>query len=511
MNVVWFKRDLRVEDHAPLVSACKQGSLVCLYVYEPGLLGSEEFDSSHLVFINEALSELDKALRARGAFLVTRIGPVVDVLETLWREGHVGALFSHEETGNEITYRRDRHVAAWCRERGVVWREWRQDGVVRRLASRNGWARRWDSTMSAPILPAPAAIPAANVRSEGILAPETLGLPPSTKTGVQRGGALPAAEVLDSFLNKRGVNYRSDMSSPVEGWEGCSRLSPYLAWGCISMRTVAQAAAERTVEVRLLRREGLPVDARWSGSLRSFEARLRWHCHFMQKLEDEPRIEFENMARACDGLREEFTASEEGQRRLEAWKAGQTGYPLVDACLRCVQTTGWLNFRMRAMVVSFASYHLWLHWRPTAVWLARHFLDFEPGIHFSQCQMQSGTTGINAVRIYSPAKQVRDQDPRGVFIRRWVPELTGVADEWLPEPHCMPAEIQRRVGCLVGTDYPAPLVDHTTGLREARSRMATLRRRAESREEARRVFVKHGSRKRRSPKPQAAQMPLFGA
>lgn len=508
VNVVWFKRDLRVADHAPLTAACAEGRVLCLFVYEPEWFASAEFDTSHLVFVNEALAELDAALRERGGCLVTRTGRVPDVLEDLWRAGNVRSLFSHEETGNALTYSRDRAVAAWCRARGVPWREWRQDGVVRRLTSRDGWARRWEDSMSRPVLEAPGQIHPVLASSSGLVSPEAFGLPPSTKPGAQKGGMATAQTTLASFLETRGVNYRSDMSSPVEGWEGCSRLSPYLAWGCVSMRSVSQAAAMRSAEVRLLRREGLPVDPRWAGSLRSFEARLRWHCHFMQKLEDEPRIEFENMARACDGIREDFTASEEGRTRLAAWMEGRTGYPLVDACLRCVQATGWLNFRMRAMVMSFASYHLWLHWRPTAVWLARHFLDFEPGIHFSQCQMQSGTTGINTVRIYSPAKQVRDQDPEGVFIRRWVPELAHVPAEWLPEPHRMPIDFQHKARCLIGEDYPEPVVDHATALREARSRMATLRARPASREEARRVFIRHGSRKKRAPKP-AQQLPLF--
>jgi deoxyribodipyrimidine photo-lyase len=216
----------------------------------------------------------------------------------------------------------------------------------------------------------------------------------------------------------------------------------------------------------------------------------------MQKLEDEPRIEFTNFVRAYDGLREEFTAGPEGRRRFEAWKEGLTGYPMVDACIRCVKATGWLNFRMRAMLASFSAYHLWLHWREPAVWLGSHFLDFEAGIHFSQFQMQSGTSGINTVRIYSPAKQALEQDPEGEFIRRWVPELRDVPVSWLSKPEQMPEEIQSRCGCVIGRDYPAPIVEHATAVKEARDRIAAVRRKTETRTEAKKVFVRHGSRKR---------------
>ena len=148
---------------------------------------------------------------------------------------------------------------------------------------------------------------------------------------------------------------------------------------------------------------------RWRRSLTSFLSRLRWHDHFIQKLEDEPELEFYNPNRGFDGLRE----SEFNHSYFDAWTAGQTGYSLVDACMRSLKETGWLPFRMRAFVVSFASYHLWLHWRETGLYLGAQWLDFEPGIHWPQMHMQSGVTGINTVRIYSPRKQALDQDPEG--------------------------------------------------------------------------------------------------
>lgn len=497
VNLVWFKRDLRVADHEALAAAAADGPVLGLFIYEPELYEAEEFDSSHLVFLNESLGELRTALRDLGGDLVMKHGEAAEVLERLAGEMPVNALWSHEETGNRTTYRRDLRVAEWAKRRGIAWHEFRQDGVIRRLKSRDGWSASWAERMRRSLVALPARLVSPqNITSDGILSASALGLPESDKVEVQRGGIKTAEATLSSFLTERGVNYRADMSSPVTGWNGCSRLSVYLDYGCVSLRTVHQALGERVAELREMERAGAAVDRRWFGSLSSFGARLRWHCHFMQKLEDEPRIEFENFSHAFDGLREEFSATYEGRERLRRWQAGLTGYPMVDACMRAVRATGWLNFRMRAMVASFASYHLWLHWREPAVYLARHFLDFEPGIHFSQFQMQSGTTGINTMRIYSPAKQALDQDPQGIFIRRWIPELAKVPTSWLSQPHLMPEEMQKRCGCVIGADYPAPIVDHQAAVAQARQRFAAVRRRPEARAESQRVLKKHGSRKR---------------
>ena len=248
------------------------------------------------------------------------------------------------------------------------------------------------------------------------------------------------------------------------------------------MRTVHQAT-----EVAIAN----TPDRAMAYALRAFGGRLRWHCHFMQKLEDEPNIEFHNFARVCDGLRED----DFNDAHFAAWCEGRTGYPMVDACMRSLVATGWLNFRMRAMLVSFASYHLWLHWRQPGLFLARQFLDFEPGIHWSQMQMQSGTTGINTLRMYSPTQQAQDQDPEGLFIRRWVPELARVPLPYLAEPWKMDISVQRMAACVIGRDYPTPIVDDKVAIKVAKDRIYGLRQSQEAREEAGAVRARHGSRK----------------
>ncbi len=492
-QLVWLKRDLRIGDHRPLAEAAVRGPCIVLYVYEPELLGSPEFSDAHLRFVNQCLQELDQRLARIGGGITFRTGRIPDVFEPLHRKFRFQTLWSHQETGNRITYDRDLRVARWARQREIEWREIPQNGVVRPLRNRDGWSRRWQARMSEPITQPPTRLEApGGLERERIRTAGELGVEPRGPGQTQRGGESRAGSVLDGFLAARGVDYRWAMSSPVTAWEGCSRLSPYLAWGAISMRQVHQATEQRRRQIRAERKAGREVDRRWLGSLQSFAGRLRWHCHFMQKLEDEPELEFRNLNRAYDGLREE----EFDGRRFAAWCEGRTGYPMVDACMRCLHRTGWINFRMRAMLVSFACHHLWLHWREPAVFLGRCFLDFEPGIHFPQFQMQAGVTGINTVRIYSPIKQVHDQDPTGIFLRRWLPELEGVPDEHVAEPHRMSEAGQRAAGCVIGRDYPAPIVEHRAAYAEARRRLHQVKRSAEAREEAERVYRRHGSRRR---------------
>jgi len=188
-------------------------------------------------------------------------------------------------------------------------------------------------------------------------------------------------------------------------------------------------------------------------------------------MESEPELEFTNLHPGYNGLRE-YDWDEEN---FHALTHAQTGWPLVDACVVMLRETGWLNFRMRAMLVSTAAYPLWLHWKEVGHWLARNFLDYEPGIHWSQIQMQSGTTGINIPRIYNPIKQARDHDPKGVFVRRWLPALKKVPDTWLFEPWRMPQSLLAQHGLTSGVDIFEPRVDLDDSTREAKKKLFALR------------------------------------
>jgi deoxyribodipyrimidine photo-lyase len=317
-----------------------------------------------------------------------------------------------------------------------------------------------------------------------------LSLPAVGGSRFQKGGETRAHKTLQSFLDHRVSHYSKSMSSPVTAWQGCSRLSPHLAWGTISLKTVVQESRMRAAQLRTIKKD-CGVSPFPPGSLRSFDSRLHWRCHFQQKLEDQPDLETRNLWRIADGLR----PGDPDPIKLAAWKNGLTGFPFLDACLRAVRETGWMNFRMRAMMISFASYDLWLPWREPALHLARCFLDYEPGIHYPQVQMQSGTTGINTLRMYDPVKQGRDHDPLGIFVRRWVPELANVPLLYLHEPWLMSAAEQSACGAVLGRDYPSRIVDHKAAVAAAKERLYALRRSQPAREEADAIQQKHGSRK----------------
>ncbi len=480
--LVLFKRDLRVQDNPALALAAARGRVVLpVFVVEPDAWAQPDASARQWRFVAESLADLRADLAVLGAPLVVRTGDMVEVLAELCAAHGVGEIISTEETGNLWSYGRDRRLAAWCRLVGLRWTELPQIGVQRRLGSRDGWARARGGAMRMDTVPAPHGLRGVSMDPGMICDASALGLAFDPCPGRQRGGRAKALSALASFLAERGRDYRRAMSSPLEGALACSRLSPHLAWGTLSAREAGHALAARRAELPGTR-------TGWLGSLRSFEARLAWRDHFMQKLEDQPSIETRCLHSAYEDLRPRIPDA----ARLLAWQAGETGIPFVDACMRSLIATGWLNFRMRAMLVAVASYHFWLDWRATGPHLARMFTDYEPGIHWPQMQMQSGTTGMNTIRIYNPVKQGTDQDPTGAFTRHWCPELRAVPDAHLQAPWTWDG-----AGSLLGKRYPLPVVDVATAARAARERAFGVRRGDRFGAEAARIVEKHASRKDR--------------
>ncbi len=494
MHVVWFKRDLRVADHAPLRAAAASGAPVLpLLVVEPSGLAHPHHDPRHTAAVLQAAADLRRRTAALGSPLVVRVGEVEDVMEALHgdlvqRGSGIASLHAHAETGHLDSFGRDRAVARWARARGVALHEYPTNGVVRGL-DRHGGRDAWQPLRQAQLgglpLPPPERLAPPDGVQPGDLPTLADVCPPDSRTERQEVSESAARQVLVSFLagtQPRYPGYEKALSSPVTAWQGCSRLSVHLAWGTLSSRQVHHAVARTRAAI-----SGLPKaeGGRRGRSLTAFTERLAWRDHFVQRLEDSPDLEHRAIADGFDELRGD--PAEPPAAAFEAWVSGNTGWPMVDASLRAVAATGWLNFRMRCLVVSVASYDLWLPWQATGEVLARWFADYEPGIHWSQMQMQSGVTGINAMRVYNPVKQQTDHDPDGVFVRRWVPELRDVPDSHLAEPWTWPAS--ERHG------YPDPRVDHTVAVRRATAVLAGVRADVRVTGEQSQVLHRHGSRR----------------
>lgn len=486
IQVVWFKKDLRLSDHQPLWVAAQTGDpILPLYVVEPEYWQQPYASRRHWLVTHTALGELRRDLARLGQPLVIRIGAVLEVLDRLRQDYTLLALHSHEETGTDWTYQRDRQVACWCRSAGIPWYEYPSNGVVRRLPSRDVWAELRQQRLEVPPWPAPARlIPVPDLdpgelpgKNHPLFGPPMAGVAP-------KAGRQAALATLTSFLEQRSRTYLRDLASPSRAPISSSRLSVHLALGSLSVREVHHALRRRQAQIR---------DPQWQRSLEAFAARLAWRCHFIQKLEQHPPLEFQCLHPACEDLR----PRDPGSNWLAAWQTGQTGYPFVDAWVRCLRDQGWIPFRFRALLVSFACYHLWLDWRDIGDPLARWLSDFEPGIHYSQLQMQAGVTGINALRIYNPLKQSQVYDPQGWFIKRWIPELRGVPTPWIHAPWEMDRDQQQHSRCRIGQDYPAPVVDLRSAVQQARARLSAIRAQPDFRPQAQQIQAKLGSRRPR--------------
>ena len=475
INIFWFKRDLRIIDNVGLYDSVKSKyPTLLIYVFEPVIINEDHYHNRHDNFVKQSLIELNNNFDSYKTKIHVFEGEIKSIFTTINKYYSIVNLYSMQETGLQHTYLRDIGLKKWCDKNNIVWFENINNGVFRGLKNRNKWREKWAKYMMTKIEPFRAK------SSDFINLPDKFELKQKILSSkiipnVQAGGTKNALQYFNSFLADRHKKYQQSISKPHNSRYHTGRISPYLAWGNISIRYVWQIAKKLKQENKVNKFQ-----------INAFTSRLRWQAHFIQKFEMESKMQFLSINRGYHKI-----IKIKNEKKLNAWKNGKTGYPIVDASMRCLVQTGFLNFRMRALIVSFLTHHLWIAWQEGAVFLAKNFLDFEPGIHYPQIQMQAGETGINMLRIYNPTKNAIEHDKNAEFIKKWVPEISNIEGPLIFEPWKMTEIDQKSYDCKLGEDYPYPIVDIKKSYKNASNILWSMKNNKLVRSESKRILNKH--------------------
>ncbi|RNC86484.1 MAG: deoxyribodipyrimidine photolyase [Winogradskyella sp.] len=478
INVVWLKRDLRLHDNEAITNALKSNKRVLvLYVFEHILLNDSHYSERHFNFIKESIRDINIELEAHNTKVLSVTSDIANAFNSIQEAYKINTVYSHVETGLLVTYNRDKEFTRYCRNNFINWEENKNNGVERGLVNRDNWFENWEDYMCQDLeIFQPSDNQFLNLEEikslEGFLSVTDLTTP--VDTSFQKGGSTTGWKYANSFFEHRHKDYMFNISKPENSRTSCSRISPYIAWGNLSIRQVFQIGKD------------VKEKSKDKRHIAAFLSRLRWQAHFIQKFEMEHTMEHASVNKGYHKLKKSISKNYQ-----KAWKEGQSGFPLVDASMRCLIETGYVNFRMRAMLASFFTHILWQPWQAATTHLSQQFLDFEPGIHFPQLQMQAGETGINNLRIYNPTTNGLNHDPEAIFIRKWVPELAHLDTPFVHEPYLMTEMEQTFYGLKLGQDYPLPIVDIKENRKRASDILWNLKKDPEVKKESFRILKRH--------------------
>jgi deoxyribodipyrimidine photo-lyase len=469
--VHWFRRDLRVSDNTSLSSAARDADrVVPVFILDDHYANDPNVGPARFRFLRESLSALAEKLPSVGGRLLLRRGPASEALPALLKETGAAAVYANLEIG-PYPERRDRDAQAAVERSGARFRLFPDALLVEPDAIATGagdpftvytpFSRKWMAAEKRRPEPDPARL--ATPQLQGIPLERVRSwrdLPPNP--AAPKGGESKARALLASFLSAAVRDYADARNFPAR--LSTSRLSPHLHFGTISPRTVRSAAVEAWKAATPAERE----------SVNRFVLELAWREFYHHVLFHFPRVAEGNFKPEFDRL--PWQSSPEG---LAAWKAGRTGFPLVDAAMRELSTTHWMHNRARMVAASFLAKDLHVHWREGEKWFERELADADLANNNGGWQWAAGT-GTDAApyfRIFHPVLQSKRFDPEGAYIRRFVPELARVPLQKIHEPWTMTGEEQRAAGCRIGADYPAPIADHARQRRVALSLFEAVKNR----------------------------------
>lgn len=468
--IIWYRNDLRVRDHLALRSASEDaGEVIPLYI----------FDGVHALLapaqqrvITESLADLRANLRAKGGELFIRTGEPGDVLGKLLHESDAAGVYLTRSHDPERR-RSDLALRSAVESTGKMWREF--DDTVQFGAGdivskgkgkpytiytpyRNAWRARIDEIP--PPLPLPGRLRSPRVLP-GDLRSETGGGNIPTGSNRLRGGEGAALQRMHTFIGDRLPEYGTDRDLLAE--DGTSRLSHHLALGTLGVRTLVHAVWKSDTLRRGRSREGSE----------KYLNELIWREFYYQIMENFPHVVDGSFKKEFDAL--PWSSSED---RLEAWCNGMTGYPVVDAAMRQLNSEGWMHNRGRMITASFLTRHLGIDWREGERYFMKTLADGDVALNNGGWQWSAGT-GNDAqpwFRIFNPTLQGKKFDPNGEYVKRYVPELRAVHDRYIHQPWKMSLRDQSTAGCVIGKDYPSPIVDHDVARKQSLNIYSSIRK-----------------------------------